>query len=147
MRANGPGGGFSPPSGGPVARPLAGGVNELAIPIPPGTTYVTFSWDWHSADPGFNDGTSIDIVTAAGGLLADLAYADDSTLTAGPTGASCAGFVGSPTAPAGPNYVAKHFPPTPAGAYLSVAAWNGNDKAVAGHVRIDNVRFGRPARR
>jgi hypothetical protein len=150
MGGNAVGGVPAPPAGGPIARPLDVDVNEICVPIPTGTTDISFVWDFYTdkvSDGLFNDGLSIDIVDAGGLPLVALAYADTFT----PAGACVdngeCGFSGGgrvERAPAGPQLVRRSFPATPPGAYLSIACWNGTDTVASPVAAVDNIITGGP---
>jgi hypothetical protein len=134
---------FSVPPGGPVTYPLPNNVTELRIPIPPGSTTVSFCWDFYNAEQfastSFNDGLSISVLTAVGALVQNLVYADVNTLPG-----SCAdgfGFFAYEVGQTGPQGFSSALPALTGGEYLSVACWNGGDNAVPGHAKIDDVKF------
>ena len=145
VQANGPPT-VTPASGGPLARPLAGPVTEVCVPLPAFTTDISFCWDFYTnkASSSFNDGLSIDIVAPGGALVQSLVYADTFT-PSGPCswGGSC-GAGGAERAPAGPNYFKGNFPQIPAGAYLSIACWNGGDNVAPSSAAVDNIITGGP---
>jgi hypothetical protein len=124
-----------------------GGGNHMYIPIPAGSTNVSFDWDFYDAEGGqsgsFNDGMSIDVLGACGGAsLAQLVYVDDNGFSAGANADSaggCGSFA-SEQAPTGAQFVFNATLPAGA-AILQVAVWNGGDNAVASHGVIDNVCF------
>ena len=48
----------NPPAGGPIIRPVAAPVNEVCVPLPAGSTDISFCWDFYTtkSSSGFNDG-------------------------------------------------------------------------------------------
>ena len=135
----------TPAAGGPIARPVAAPVNEVCVPLPAGSTDISFCWDFYtgkSSSASFNDGLSIDIVTAGGASLVPLVYADTFT-PAGPCSWSGAcGPAALERAPAGPQYLRRNFAPLPGGAYLSIACWNGGDNVASPSAAVDNIITG-----
>jgi hypothetical protein len=135
----------SPPPGGPA--PAAAGVDQMYIPIPGGSAFVSFCWDFYneegfSAAPTYNDGVAIELVGAGcGASLATLAYADCSSPVVAATDAGGCGAAGtSEVAPAGPQTVV--LAPLVAGAaFLRVKSWNSGDNTVSSHAVIDEVVF------
>jgi hypothetical protein len=122
-----------------------GGGNHMYIPIPAGSTNISFQWDFYDAEggqSGFNDGMAIDVLgSCAGASLAQLVYVDDNGFVPGSNfdAGGCGNFA-SETAPDFANSVFNAALPAGA-AILRVAVWNGSDNAVASHGVIDNVCF------
>jgi len=125
---------------------VAGGGNHMYIPIPAGSTTISFQWDFYDAEGGqsgsFNDGMSIDVLGSCGGaVLANLVLADDNGFIPG-TGFD-GGACGSFATELAPDFAQSVFNAAlPVGAaILQVSVWNGGDNAVASHGVIDNVCF------
>jgi hypothetical protein len=128
------------PAGGPLPRPLNPLISEVRVPIPAGATTVSFSWEFFNAETvgsSFNDGLSIDVVTPAGTLVGNLAYADAAT------GESvCLAVAGSQeTAPAGPQMFAGPLPAYTPCDYISIAVFNEGDNTASSRAYVDNFVF------
>jgi hypothetical protein len=139
--AHGP---FFSPIGGPSPEPGPGQTVLFFIPIPAGTTTVSFCWDFYNQEggpqPSFNDGVSIDLVgSACGPSIGNLVYADTATPLSGGTDSSACG-IGSPDV-LGPGF--QSFGPAPCGgaAFIRVSCWNGGDTNFTSSAKIDNICF------
>jgi hypothetical protein len=146
VSAKGP---FAVPVGGPAPEPTAGACAQLYIPIPGGSTSVSFYWDFYNLEGPqphmYNDGVSIDFVGAAcGPSIGNLVYADTGT-TLGPGGdlaAPCSSG-GQEVLGGGPQTISSA--PVPVGAvYIRVSVWNGFDNDFISDCAIDSVTFNAP---
>ncbi len=134
------------PPGGPIARPLPPLVTEVRVPIPPGPTGLTFAWNFFRAEgvnSPFNDGASFAIVSAAGTLIQELVYVDTfNTPNSAPPCTNQTVGARPDTLTFGVETFLGPIPmPLPAGAYLSIACWNGGDNAGPSYLLVDSIRF------
>jgi hypothetical protein len=145
VEANGP---VTVPLYGPFPRPASPLVNEVRIPIPPGTKGVSYTWELLSAEntpSAFNDGISIAVVDANGVLLQDLSYADAATPKE--LNVPAVPYCSNPPVPvtpvgvSGPQTAAYAFLPLPYPAYLSIVCWNGSDNSLSGSAAVDAIQF------
>jgi hypothetical protein len=143
-------GAISMPIGGPLARPLAAGINEVRVAIPPLTKGISFAWEFLTSEDlaPYNDGIDISVVDASGNPVASLVYADSlgSLLGAASTGglvsgAYCGTLGGYHAIPSGPQTESTYVPVLPYPAYLSIVCWNGTDNALSSAVHVDAIQF------
>jgi Lectin C-type domain len=133
------------PPGGPLARPVPPGINEVRVAIPPGTKGVSLAWEFkHNVGTASNDGMDISVVDGAGALIANVTYADSSSpLVGSGVSPNVCGFVGgTQIAPAGPGFAARALPPLPHPAYLSIVCWKGSSTSLSSsRVSVDAIQF------
>jgi hypothetical protein len=118
-------------NGGTIARPLPTGLPEMRLPVAAGTTHVGFDWRARFTESGgsYNDGLDISVCDAAGNRIELIVKADAATSG----GFMCLGFN---------SLVHALAAPTPAGAYLSICAYDEDDNCCGGTwVAVDRVRF------
>lgn len=140
LSANGP---VNINPGGPMIYPIPSNVTEVRVPIPTGTTDISFCWDYYNSESfqsSFNDGVSISVVSSTGALIQNLAYADNSTVLA-PAGCNDGLSFGSDVLLDGSQTFSGAVTSTPAGAYLSIACWNDGDNAVSSAAVVDSIDF------
>jgi hypothetical protein len=145
LRSSGPPVGpyFVIPVGGPFPRPAAPQASEARIPIPTGATTLSFSWEFFNGETAnstlYNDGMSVDIVSATGTLVANLAYADTWSGTMTGTGGCVSN--GTETTPAGPQSFLAALPPYSACDYVSIVVWNSGDNVAPSKALFDSFVF------
>lgn len=119
-------------NGATIARPLPANLPELRLPMAAGTTLVSFDWRAYLSDAGgtYNDGYDVSVCDAAGNRLETVLRGDAATVG----GFACHGFN---------SLVFQWTVPVPAGAYLSVCAYNEQDGCcgTATFIAVDRVRF------
>jgi hypothetical protein len=140
LTANGP---VTVPNGGPFPWPVpfATPPAEVRVPIPVGSTTISFDWEYFNAESfgsSFNDGMAVAVLTSTGALVQQLAYADNQV----PVG-SCTDFTSFATEiqPNGFQNFTGPLPPLAGCEYLSIVCWNDGDNAVSGVAFIDNIVF------
>ena len=140
--------GYHPPAGGPAPEPGATGCVQMYIPIPAGSSNVTFAWDFYNNEGSasfFNDGMSVDVVgPGCTPAITNLIYVDTNTTMTGLgfEGGGCPDTGGSQEiAPTGPQTFVGSLGSYPAGSSLRFSCWNGGDNAVSGQGLIDDVVF------
>jgi hypothetical protein len=139
------------PNGGPI--PELPSFARVFIPIPPGSTSVSFCWDFYAAEyvnSAFNDAVAVDVMSGfcPGIVLLNLVYADMhspgfATVTdSSPCGVITyiAGAGVHELLPAGPQSVVNATLPGGA-SFLRVTAANSLDNAATGQFVMDSVTF------
>jgi hypothetical protein len=131
------------PNGGPFpwpAQPLQ--VSETRVPIPSGSTTVSFDWEYFNAESFqsvYNDGMAVALVDGSGNLILQFVYADNQL----PLG-TCVDTqtFGTEILPFGLQTVAAApLPPLAGCEYISIVSWNEGDNAVASVAYVDNIQF------
>jgi len=140
LSANGP---VFVPAGGPFPWPVTASPapTELRIPIPAGSTTVSFGWEYYNAESFgslFNDGFAVAVVDQAGLVIQQLVYADNQ-LALGPC-QNCVNFAPE-MLPAGRQTFSGTLPALTGCEYLSMVCWNGSDNTVPGIAYVDDVVF------
>jgi hypothetical protein len=138
--ANGP---VFVPGGGPFPWPVpaAQAPSEVRVPIPAGSTTVSFDWEYYNAESFgsiFNDGFAVGVVAAGGAAVQPLVYADNQ-VPLGPC-QNCVNFAPE-VLPPGFQTFSGSLPPLTGCEYLSIVCWNGGDNSVPGIAYVDNVAF------
>jgi hypothetical protein len=139
LSANGP---LFVPNGGPFPWPAQPQVvSEVRVPIPAGATSVSLDWEYFNAESFgsiFNDGMAIAVVSAAGALVTQLAYADNQL----PLG-TCqeAASLATEILPLGPQALSAPLPALTGCEYLSIVCWNGGDNSLSSIGFVDHVVF------
>jgi hypothetical protein len=130
------------PNGGPFPFPIIGtSPCEVRVPIPAGSSNVTFDWEYFNAEgvgSSFNDGMAVAVLNQSGNVVAQLVYADNQVATGTCTNNNFATEV----VPSGFQSFAGNLPALSGCEYLSIVAWNDGDNAVSGSAYIDNIVFG-----
>lgn len=123
--------GASMPPGGILGRPFAAALSELRVPLGGGVVAVALNYSFVNSEftaSGFNDGFDVSVVDAAGNRLALVARGDTFSFASG-----CSGL----------RFIRATIPPTPAGAYLSLVAFNDEDTVSDSVLLVDDVRIER----
>ena len=118
-------------NGATIPRPLPANLPELRLPMAAGTTLVSFDWRAYFNDSGpYNDGYDVSVCDAAGNRIETVLRGDSNT----DGGFTCLGFN---------SLVFQLAAATPAGAYLSVCAYNEQDGCcgTGTFFAIDRLRF------
>jgi hypothetical protein len=126
--------------GGPAIWPVPANVQEVRVPIPAGSTVVSFDWEYFNREgfgSSFNDGMAVGIVTSTGALWSQLVYADNQIAF----GTCSNSNFGSEIMPPGPQSFVGVLPLLTGCEYLSIQAWNFGDNLVSGDAYVDNIAF------
>lgn len=140
LDANGP---VPVPNGGPFPWPVPAfnPPTEVRVPIPAGSSTVSFDWTYFNAESVgsfFNDGIAVAVLTSNGALVQQLVYADNQLPTAFCFDPSSGG---TEIAPGGVQNFSGPLPPLFSCEYLSIICWNNGDNAVSSAAYVDNIVF------
>lgn len=147
---------YSVPLGGPAPEPAPAAV-QMTIPIPAGSDWVTFYYQYVSNecvnDTTYNDGFAVEVVDSACSVISStILYADTSIATV-PRGAvevgNCPNNGGSFCAGGertivwnAPLSIAASLGAYPVGSVLRVKVWNAGDNGFSSTAMFDEFVFG-----